>query len=102
MKDLFGQPIDERALPLASEAKTKPKRNETPRGYAAPPGTGPSGHFCRDCRHATKISYAKNYWKCGLMRVGWTCGFKTDIRLKSPACKHWASKVQKDPDGCRL
>lgn len=98
MNDLFGQPIVE----LPSPTFAKKKRNETPRGCAARPGSGPAGHFCRDCRHATYHQMSKKYWKCRLMRALWTGGPKTDIRLKSPACEHWASKVQQDPDGGRV
>lgn len=97
MKDLFGQLVNEETLPLPKGSK--PKRNETPRGYAAPPGTGPKDHFCRDCRNAVARHYSKVYWKCALMVTKWTGGFKTDIRLKSPACRHWTPKCQKDPDG---
>lgn len=96
MKDLFGVELRDDAPKLTQFGKKK--RDETPKGYAARPGSGPAGHFCRDCRHATKKSLAKNYWKCRLMVRSWTGGFKTDIRLKSPACEHWASKPQKEPE----
>lgn len=94
--DLFGQPVADDLPKLTKFGKKK--RDETPKGYAAKPGSGPVGHFCRDCRHSVKKSLAKNYWKCALMFRFWTGGFKTDIRLKSPACKEWASKLQKEPE----
>jgi hypothetical protein len=100
MNDLFGQEIRETTLP--KPPLSKKRRNETPAGYAAQPGTGPAGHFCKDCRHICRKNMSKTYLKCGLMRIHWTGGFKTDIRANSPACRHWASKVQIDPSGKKL
>jgi hypothetical protein len=94
--DLFGVPIVEEPPKLT--AFGKPKRNETPRGYAGTPGKGPQGHFCRDCRHLCRKHMGKTYLKCWLMQRVWSGGPKTDIRAKSPACEHWASKIQVDPD----
>lgn len=82
MKDLFGREIP--------EPPPKPaKRDETPRGYAATPGTGPIGKQCRDCKHFRVLEYSKRYFKCYLIRHCWTSGFKTDIRAKSPACERY-------------
>lgn len=102
MNDLFGNPINELLEPVAYP-EAKPKRRENPNGYAARPGTGPANHFCRDCRHAVKVNGGRrDFWKCKLCCQRWTHGYGSDIRLKSPACRHWAPKVQKDPDGQRL
>ena len=73
MNDLFGQ-----------EIKSEPKRAGQPKGYAAAPGTGPDGQFCRTCAHAWSRG---RYWKCDLVNP--TRGPGTDIRLKSPACRFW-------------
>lgn len=97
MNDLFGQPIVEEPPKLTKFGKKK--RDETPKGYAARPGSGPTGHHCKDCRHArARTTYKRTLWKCWLLVRRWTNSYGTDIRLKSPACEHWASKVQKDPD----
>lgn len=95
MNDLFGNPIVE--VPKLTRNGNK-RRDETPRGYAARPGSGPEGHFCRDCRHLVRKHAGNTYLKCWLMQRVWTGGPKTDIRAKSPACEHWASVVQQDPD----
>lgn len=93
MKDLFGMEIKEQLPKLTQFGKRK--RDETPKGYAARPGSGPAGHFCRDCRHAKANRFnCKTYWKCWLRVREWTHSYGTDIRLKSPACEHWAPIVQ--------
>lgn len=98
--DLFGQPVVPKSLPLPAGAK---KRHETkPNGYAARPGTGPKGETCKSCRHIYRHRLAKVYLKCKLMVRSWTGGPGTDIRAGSPACQHWASAVEKDPNGPRL
>lgn len=58
-------------------------------GYAAPPGTGPSGELCRTCANARRF---RNWAKCELMRPAWTGGLKTDILLNTPACSKFAKK----------
>jgi hypothetical protein len=65
------------------------RREPVPRGYAALPGTGPAGETCRSCKHYTRREMAKTYLKCGLMTAYWTGGGGSDIRAKSPACRHW-------------
>ena len=93
MRDLFGNEVTEaqaRAL-LRRGAVGQPngRRDPTPAGYAAPPGTGPEGERCGTCRFHVINRLAKKYHKCGLMRARWTGGRKTDILLRSPACKLW-------------
>lgn len=82
--DLFGEKVIERI----SEARRKPTQ---PKGYAAPPGTGPTGERCRTCAHkrSTGSMCARVYWKCGLMEHAWTGGPGSDIRMRSPACRMW-------------
>jgi hypothetical protein len=83
--DLFGAPVIDR----------QGKRNETPRGYAGQPGRGPAGETCKTCFHAYFHERSKRYWKCGHVRAPkQTCGFKTDIRIKSPACQFWQAKTE--------
>jgi hypothetical protein len=86
-RDLFGYPVLESELPAHRD---KLKRKETPNGYAAPPGTGPKGEYCRTCEHAVRRSGGrKHYWKCYLRVRTWSACYATDIRLKSPACRYW-------------
>lgn len=63
-----------------------------PRGYAAIPGTGPSGETCGSCQHIIRKRLGNAYRKCALMRSMWTGGAKTDIKAKSPACSRWEPK----------
>jgi len=76
MKDLFGE--------------IHPVVKHRVKGYAAAPGSGPAGETCKTCRHHVIIQIKNIYHKCGL--VHWTAGAKTDIRLKSPACRRWEEK----------
>lgn len=88
LQDLFGAPI-----PLPDPALAYPRvphNRDTPRGYAATPGTGPAGETCRTCAHSCiSHAYTRNHWKCELIKHRWTHGPGTDIRLKSPACHGW-------------
>src|SRR5690349_4201789 len=85
--DLFGEPVDERSLPLAvASGKRKPTK---PNGYAAPPGTGPDGRTCADCQHYCIKRMGNTYRKCGLMRANWTGGPGTDIKARAPACRNF-------------
>lgn len=61
--DLFGEPITgHEGLPQVA-GKRKPT---VPKGYAAPPGTGPKGETCKTCVHICRRSMGKTYLKCGL------------------------------------
>ena len=84
--NLFGEPLT--ADDIRERAKAK-RRDPTPSGHAAPPGTGPDGETCKTCRHSYGLQYAKTYYKCALNRAKWTGGRKTDIRLRDPACEKW-------------
>lgn len=81
MKDLFGD------IPVQNIETAKAKTT-VPKGYAAPPGSGPEGKTCRQCDHYviryTRAGYTKP--KCGLMRGKWTRGRGSDIKVSSPAC----------------
>lgn len=105
MNDLFGHPIPEKSLPTPSSEKGKRKPTK-PNGYAAIPGTGPTGETCRTCAHLARVRHSKKYLKCLLERHRWTNGPGTDIRASSPACKRWEPKpklvwcVQHDHGWC--
>jgi len=85
--DLFGDPLP-KENPRGHKITTKPN------GYYAPPGTGPAGHTCGDCKYKTVNPgrTAKIYHKCERSRGRWTGGAGTDIRVRSPACSGWAAK----------
>lgn len=88
--DLFGNVI---TAPEPVANPTKKRRKTEPKGYAAPPGSGPKGETCKSCAHYSGVQLAKLYRKCGLIRERWTGGPGTDIRAGSPACAFWeASK----------
>jgi hypothetical protein len=70
-------------VPSRSPGRRAP---QTANGYAAKPGTGPAGENCKSCVHAVKRWY---WWKCALLKAPWPHSCRTDIRLKSPACRHW-------------
>ena len=90
LSNMFGNPIipDGPALTLNERRKLK-RRDPLPAGYAALPGTGPAGETCGTCRHHAIVQHSNRYHKCGLMRQKWTGGVKTDIRVRSPACREW-------------
>ena len=96
MKDLFGQEIiDPVRVPVAYSDLKKSRKGKPTKasGYAYPPGSGPAGEFCRTCKFAVSVcGGARNFWKCELVRKGWTHGPGSDIRLKSPACSGWKKK----------
>lgn len=87
MKDMFGNEITV-AQARAMLAK-KGRRPAQPKGYAAPPGSGPDGETCKTCRHIYRNRMAKTYLKCSLMQAAWTGGPGTDIRASAPACRKW-------------
>ena len=66
--------------------KARGKHYIEPRGYAAPPGTGPVDHTCGSCKF---IIRARRFAKCDLRRRTWTCGRGTDILAKASACREW-------------
>ena len=92
-QDLFGQDLYARTPLERKRAKRRAK--ETPRGYYAPPGTGPAGETYKTCRHAVKISGGNRaFWKCDRRRASWTRSYGTDIRVGAPACKGWEAKAE--------
>lgn len=87
MKDMFGNEVSaEQARALLAK---KGRKTTQPKGYSAPPGTGPTGETCKTCRHLYRNRMAKTYLKCSLMRDHWTGGAGTDVRASSPACRNW-------------
>lgn len=89
MKDMFGNEVTvAEARALLAKAR-KGRKPTPPKGYAAPPGTGPEGETCKTCRHIYRNEMSKTYLKCALMRAYWTGGPGSDIRAGSPACRRW-------------
>lgn len=72
-----------------TDAPKRGKHYVEPRGYAAPPGTGPEGETCGTCQHHVINRMSKNYHKCELAEHRWTGGRGSDILVRSPACRHW-------------
>lgn len=96
--DLFGVPIDRCPEPCANAEGRR--RVTRPRGYAAPPGSGPAGETCRTCAHYSGHRTNKIFRKCGLLRSVWTHGPGTDILARSPACARWEKpKPEKENHG---
>ena len=94
MRDMFGNEITvEEARELLKRTKRKPT---PPKGYAAPPGTGPVGETCKTCRHYALRHFSKTYRKCGLMMAHWTGGPGSDIRAGAPACRLWEAPPPAD------
>lgn len=88
MRDIFGNEVTE------AEARRLMKRKGTqPNGYAAPPGSGPSGETCRTCAHIYRVETGsrKTFRKCALVKP--THGPGTDIRAKAPACRRWERRA---------
>lgn len=94
-RDLLGDPIPEPRPGARTDAERRREQRrlqERPKGYAAPPGSGPSGETCKTCAHSyRRESGAKAYRKCDLVRA--TKGPGSDILLRSPACSRWEPKV---------
>ena len=80
LRDLFGRPVTE------EEARViRKRRDPEPKGYAAPPGTGPEGETCGSCRHIMRVPWAK----CGLVKDRWTHSRGSDVKVRAPACRRW-------------
>ncbi len=81
--NLFGEAV------TIDRGKIGKRKEPTPSGYAARPGTGPEGETCRTCKHLVRRHYARVYLKCGLTEAAWTGGRKTDVLARSPSCAKW-------------
>ena len=81
MKDLFDQ-----AEPLTPRDIGKKRAASKPKGYAARPGTGPAGETCGTCERRVRFG---RFSKCRLIKVLWTHSRRTDVLVRSPACRHW-------------
>lgn len=82
--NLFGEEV-----PVVEEPVSLKRKPTVPKGYAAPPGSGPNGETCKSCKHYAIRRWSKDYRKCALMRAHWTCGPGSDIKAGSPACSRW-------------
>lgn len=109
MIDLFGIEIPDEPRPGFPGNASKGKRDYTPKGYAAPPGTGPKGEACKTCKFFVRREFSKTYFKCLLAAkripkpldanrgpghypyvLDWSHCHTSDIRANSPACSKWA------------
>jgi hypothetical protein len=88
VRDLFGRELTPEEARRVMRSPRQPRKS----AYAAPPGSGPDGKRCKDCKHARTTAFhsSKVYWKCGL--VVSTRGAGTDIRVRAPACKRFEEK----------
>lgn len=99
MGDLFGMEtyeageslqISTRPALVLTPAKPRGKHYVEPRGYVAPPGTGPEGMKCKNCAHYTHQGGVSGaYPKCGANRARWTGGRGSDILANAPACNRF-------------
>lgn len=97
MSDLFGGKLPQAITYKTQdgrevEVKKRGKHYVEPRGYYAPPGTGPDGETCSTCAHYVRRTFSKTYHKCGKARALWTGGRASDILTKASACKGWEKK----------
>ncbi len=99
MPDLFGfesndsgdaLKISTRPVLVLTASKPRGKHYIEPRGYAAPPGTGPADKQCRHCANYThQGGVAGSYPKCYANRARWTGGRGSDILASAPACNKY-------------
>ena len=91
--DLWGAEIDVRRDPITTAGGKR--RKTRPNGYAAAPGSGPTGETCKNCAHFCRVGYhRKTYRKCALVK--WTHGPGTDILARSLACGMWKAKGEEE------
>lgn len=83
VRDIFGNEL------TIAEARVLTRKGTPPKGYAAPPGTGPKGETCGTCDHILRRRLGKIYLKCGKAEYKWTGGPGSDIRARAPACRLW-------------
>lgn len=100
MKDLFGEEVKLRDLPVSNPEKTSGGGQKRPKpkkkGYGGIPGTGPAGETCRSCQNCVSVGHHdKTYSKCLLIKHVWTHGPGTDILQKTAACSRWVRKEGK-------
>ncbi len=78
-------------MTIGVQAFAAPKRGRhyvKPRGYIAPPGSGPAGETCGSCQHIVRANSGR-YRKCALAERAWSHGRSTDVLARSPACSRW-------------
>lgn len=86
--------FDLMVLPASAMVKQQPRQKQ--HGYAAIPGTGPTGETCRSCEHMVRKQISKTYLKCDLMSAHWTGGAGSDVRARSPACRRWEPQAREN------
>jgi hypothetical protein len=83
-EDLFGEIAPAAVEPPRGKHYTKPK------GYVAPPGSGPESETCGSCEHIVRCVRGRKRWhKCGLNVDRWTHGRGSDVLARTPACREW-------------
>lgn len=92
--DLFGGKLPQAISYTTADGRQmsfakRGKHYVEPRGYYAPPGTGPEGETCKTCKHHVVRQYSKRYHKCALAQARWTGGRSSDILTRAHACKGW-------------
>ena len=95
-QDLFGEVPEGATPPVRGRGPQGGKHYTRPNGYAARPGSGPTGQTCGTCTHACRqrnYSANKRWLKCGLVERNWTNGRGSDILASSPACSQWMEIV---------
>lgn len=88
-RDLFDPNREKMTKASMAERRKLGRKTTPPKGYAAKPGTGPAGEFCRTCIFLVRKEMSKVYLKCWLTRGTWTGGGGSDIRASFPACRFW-------------
>lgn len=69
-----------------------------PNGYAAEPGSGPTGESCKTCDNCVRVKLSsKSVYKCEL--VAWTGGRATDVLVTAPACRFWVRPASTPIEG---
>ena len=92
--DLLGDEVRVPVTPAPGK-----RREPTPAGYYAPPGTGPTGETYKSCEYSyLKGGVAGRYFNCRKALAKWTGGRKTDILLRSPGCSGWEARTHLSGD----
>jgi hypothetical protein len=74
---------------MGGDSVTVPVRGKhyiQPRGYAAPPGTGPAGETCGSCAARQRVPPLP---QVSAQRRLWGHTRRSDILARSPACAKW-------------
>lgn len=88
-------PVDPR-IQAALDAPLTGGRNipvvRAKKGYASPPGSGPSDETCHSCRHIGPVRGNEYAACCQIAKKG-SFGVQIYISPKSPACSKWEART---------